>query len=72
LPARPDLPYPGDASLFAREDTVEAARAVVDRVLGDAAPLHRYQPGTRGPEQAMNLKARHGGWHDPDPRRAGI
>jgi glucose-6-phosphate 1-dehydrogenase len=61
----------GDASLFAREDAVEAAWAVVNPVLDDAAPLHRYQPGTWGPERAMNLTAGHGGWHDPDPRRPG-
>jgi glucose-6-phosphate 1-dehydrogenase len=56
----------GDASLFAREDAVEAAWAVVDPVLGGATPLHRYQPGTWGPEQARDLVASHDGWHDPD------
>jgi glucose-6-phosphate 1-dehydrogenase len=61
----------GDASLFAREDEVEASWAVVDAVLGDATPLHPYQPGTWGPEQAAKLTARHGGWHDPRPARAG-
>jgi len=60
----------GDASLFAREDSVEAAWAAVDGVLGDATPLHRYQPGTWGPEQAAGLMARHGGWHDPRPAEA--
>jgi glucose-6-phosphate 1-dehydrogenase len=61
----------GDASLFAREDSVEAAWAAVDGVLGDATPLHSYQPGTWGPEQAAGLMARHGGWHDPRPAQAG-
>ncbi|MBO0776605.1 MAG: glucose-6-phosphate dehydrogenase [Actinobacteria bacterium] len=55
----------GDASLFAREDSVEAAWAVVDPVLGDASPVHPYQPGTWGPEPARDLMARHGGWHQP-------
>jgi glucose-6-phosphate 1-dehydrogenase len=55
----------GDASLFARQDSVEAAWAVVDRVLDDATPLHRYQPGTWGPAEAAALMAHHGGWHDP-------
>jgi glucose-6-phosphate 1-dehydrogenase len=55
----------GDASLFAREDGVEAAWAVVDPVLGDATALHRYGAGTWGPQQARDLMARHGGWHDP-------
>jgi glucose-6-phosphate 1-dehydrogenase len=60
----------GDASLFAREDAVEAAWAVVEPVLGDAVPLRRYQPETWGPEQARDLMARHGGWRDPDPGQA--
>ncbi|MEU6011756.1 hypothetical protein [Streptomyces sp. NPDC047453] len=63
--------FDGDASLFAREDAVEAAWTVVDAVLGDATPLHRYEPGTWGPEQAADLTARHGGWHDPRSAEAG-
>jgi glucose-6-phosphate 1-dehydrogenase len=64
----------GDASLFAREDAVEAAWAVVDRVRDDATPLHLYELGTWGPDAAAALIARHGGWHDPgssDPEGAG-
>lgn len=57
----------GDASLFAREDAVEAAWAVVDRVLDDATPPHAYEPATWGPEEAAALMTRHGGWQDPDP-----
>ena len=59
-----------DASLFAREDAVEAAWAVVEPVLGDAVPLRRYRPETWGPEQARDLMARHGGWRDPNPGQA--
>ena len=55
----------GDASLFAREDAVEAAWEVVDRVLDDATPVHPYQPGTWGPNEATALMARYGGWHAP-------
>jgi glucose-6-phosphate 1-dehydrogenase len=61
----------GDASLFAREDEVEAAWAVVDAVLGDVTPLHGYQPVTWGPEQAANLTLHHAGWHDPPSGQAG-
>ncbi|MFV5994235.1 glucose-6-phosphate dehydrogenase [Streptomyces sp. NPDC056231] len=61
----------GDASLFAREDEVEAAWAVVDAVLGDVTPLHGYQPVTWGPEEAANLTVHHAGWHDPPSGQAG-
>ena len=55
----------GDASLFAREDGVEAAWAVVDPVLSLARPPTVYEPGTWGPPAADALTARHGGWHRP-------
>lgn len=55
----------GDASLFAREDAVEAAWAVVDDVLHADTPLHSYEPGTWGPEAAAVLTANDGGWYDP-------
>ncbi len=57
----------GDASLFAREDAVEAAWRAVGQVLGDAAPLRPYEPGTWGPDEAVALIARHG-WYDPPVR----
>jgi len=55
----------GDPMLFAREDSVEAAWAVVEDVLGDVAPVHRYEPGSSGPQEAMSLAEDIGGWHDP-------
>jgi glucose-6-phosphate 1-dehydrogenase len=55
----------GDQALFARQDTVEAQWRVVDPILGDATPLHDYDPGTWGPEEADQLTRRAGGWHDP-------
>jgi glucose-6-phosphate 1-dehydrogenase len=42
----------GDQSLFARQDAIEAQWRVVDGVLGDATPLHLYDPGTWGPAEA--------------------
>jgi len=57
----------GDPSLFARQDTVEAAWAIVDPVLGpDATPIHRYEPGTWGPPEAEVLLPRDA-WHRPAP-----
>ncbi len=55
----------GDATLFAREDAVEAAWRIVDPVLGDATPVHEYDPGTWGPPEADALTADLGGWHNP-------
>ena len=52
----------GEAILFAREDEVEAAWAVVDPVLGTATPCHAYAPQTWGPPEAERL-APPGGWH---------
>jgi glucose-6-phosphate 1-dehydrogenase len=55
----------GDATLFAREDNVEAAWAVVEPILGGSTPIHIYEPGSWGPEAATGLTAQVGGWHAP-------
>ena len=59
----------GDATLFAREDAVEAQWRVVEPVLGGKTPLHRYEPGTWGPAEADRLASRFDGWHNPANRR---
>lgn len=56
----------GDATLFVREDAVEAAWSIVGPVLGGAAPIHIYEPGTWGPPEADLLAADIGGWHNPE------
>jgi glucose-6-phosphate 1-dehydrogenase len=53
----------GDTSMFAREDSVDAAWAVVEPVLGDVTPVHEYAPGSWGPVDADRLTAEVGGWH---------
>lgn len=58
----------GDAMLFAREDTVEAAWRVVDPILGDVTPLYQYAPGSWGPLEADRVIAPDGGWHNPRVR----
>ena len=55
----------GDRWLFARQDTVEAAWEVVDAVLGDVTPVHRYARGSWGPEEADRLLPSRDSWHDP-------
>ena len=55
----------GDATLFARQDVVEAAWALVDPILRlDDAPLP-YDAGTWGPAEADRLTADVGGWNTP-------
>ena len=55
----------GDGALFTREDSVEAAWAVVDRVLKDHHPVRPYKRGTWGPKSADALIAADGGWQNP-------
>ena len=55
----------GDTSLFAREDSVDAAWAVVQPILGDVTPVHEYKPGSWGPIDSDRLTADVGGWHAP-------
>ena len=53
----------GDAMLFAREDGVEAAWAVVQGILGNVVPALPYETGSWGPAAALELAADIGGWH---------
>jgi glucose-6-phosphate 1-dehydrogenase len=55
----------GDGALFTREDAVEAAWSVVDRVLKTHRPVRAYKPGTWGPKEADALIAADGGWRNP-------
>ncbi len=57
----------GDPMLFVREDGVEAAWTVVDPVLGNATPIHEYDPNTWGPIEADQLIHADCGWHNPMP-----
>jgi glucose-6-phosphate 1-dehydrogenase len=52
----------GDATLFARQDVVEAAWAIVDPVLNVPMPLATYECGTWGPAEADRLVEDVGGW----------
>jgi glucose-6-phosphate 1-dehydrogenase len=56
----------GERWLFAAQSTVEAAWRVIDPVLGDVVPVHRYAKGSWGPEQADALLPAGDSWHDPD------
>ena len=58
----------GDGTLFARQDGVEAAWAIVQPILGGSTPLHEYEPGTWGPSESDALTASVGGWQNPVAR----
>ncbi len=53
----------GDATLFARQDVVEAAWAIVDPVIHGPSPMYEYEPGTWGPKEADRLVEAVGGWN---------
>jgi glucose-6-phosphate 1-dehydrogenase len=57
----------GDPTLFAREDEVEAAWAIVEPVLRLDGPLHEYPRGSAGPAEADQLVKHVGGW-TPSPK----
>jgi glucose-6-phosphate 1-dehydrogenase len=56
----------GDGMLFVREDAVEAAWAIVEPILGSTSPLHSYEVGSWGPDQADRLVVDLGRWHNPE------
>jgi glucose-6-phosphate 1-dehydrogenase len=55
----------GEATLFARQDVVEAAWEIVDPLLHARSELFEYEPGSWGPPQADRLVAPIGGWNTP-------
>jgi glucose-6-phosphate 1-dehydrogenase len=55
----------GDATLFAREDSVETAWRIVDPILGNVVSVEPYEPGSWGPPTALKSLVPPGGWHEP-------
>ncbi|HEU4340689.1 MAG TPA: glucose-6-phosphate dehydrogenase [Candidatus Binatia bacterium] len=55
----------GDPILFARQDAVEAAWAIVEPLINNPGPLFEYEPGSWGPLEANRLVADVGGWSNP-------
>ena len=58
----------GDGALFTREDSVEAAWAVVDPVLKHHHRVRPYKRHSWGPKEADTLIASSGSWHNPKPK----
>ncbi len=59
----------GDATLFARQDSVEAAWHVVEPILGETSPPHKYKPKTWGPAAAERIVETTRGWYTPQATR---
>jgi glucose-6-phosphate 1-dehydrogenase len=55
----------GDPTLFARQDSVEVAWDVVDRLLASGPQTEPYPPGSWGPAASDRMVERYGGWYDP-------
>ena len=54
----------GDATLFARQDSVETSWRIIDPILKNPTPLYEYDPSTWGPAEVERLTPE-GGWHNP-------
>lgn len=55
----------GDHQLFAREDGIEQTWRIVQPLLNAPGEVHRYEPGSWGPEAAQTLLHGHNGWQQP-------
>jgi glucose-6-phosphate 1-dehydrogenase len=55
----------GDATLFAREDSVEQAWRIVDPAIKIGTPPFEYEPNTWGPAEAAEKLKPCGGWQNP-------
>jgi glucose-6-phosphate 1-dehydrogenase len=55
----------GDRQLFAREDGIEETWRIVQPLLDTPGKVHRYEPGSWGPDEAQSLLRGHHGWQQP-------
>jgi glucose-6-phosphate 1-dehydrogenase len=55
----------GVHTLFTRQDSIEETWRVVQPLLDDPGPVHKYEPGTWGPDEAMDLVKGITRWVDP-------
>jgi glucose-6-phosphate 1-dehydrogenase len=55
----------GRYALFTRQDTVEETWRIVEPLLDDPGPVHPYEPGTWGPEEANELTRGLCQWSEP-------
>jgi glucose-6-phosphate 1-dehydrogenase len=55
----------GQTELFTREDSVEETWRIVQPLLDEPGPVHPYEAGSWGPEEAGKLTRGICRWHDP-------
>jgi glucose-6-phosphate 1-dehydrogenase len=55
----------GRNQLFTRQDTIEETWRIVQPLLEDPGPVHPYEPGTWGPEEAADLTRGISPWLEP-------
>ncbi len=55
----------GDSTPFTRQDSVEETWRIMAPLITAPPPVHRYPPGSWGPEEADRLLAGVGRWHEP-------
>jgi glucose-6-phosphate 1-dehydrogenase len=55
----------GDASHFARQDSVEETWRILQPLLDDPPPVETYPQGSWRPGHAVDLAYRVGGWREP-------
>ena len=60
-----DAAMVGDSMRFTRQDGVEETWRIMQPLLDAPPPVHPYAPGSWGPEEADDLVAGHGRWHEP-------
>jgi glucose-6-phosphate 1-dehydrogenase len=55
----------GDSKRFTRQDSVEQCWRVLQPLLDNPPPVHRYEKGSWGPDAAEQVVAGYGRWHHP-------
>ncbi len=55
----------GSSQLFTRQDTVEETWRIVQPLLDEPGPVHSYEPGTWGPQEAERLTRGLCQWYEP-------
>jgi len=55
----------GQTVRFTRQDAVEEQWRIMQPLIDAPPPVHPYEPGSWGPDEAANLTSGHGRWREP-------